>query len=182
MPPPNHRSLPRRTSSDTEGDVQRVLGKLELTGQNLVVLQVMANSPHLFRPFVLFADGLLNRGVLPRPVLETVVLWLAQHAEASYEWEEHVPMAKRAGLSDDQIAALGKGTVPSDLFDEEQRVAVDVARAIVEQREVPGDLWDAALARWGPEATLDLVLAVGWWGGLVLTLVRALGLRDPAEG
>jgi alkylhydroperoxidase family enzyme len=162
--------------------VQRVLGKLEQSAQNLVVLRLMANSPHLFRPFVLFADGLLNRGALPRPVLETVVLWLAQHAQASYEWEEHLPMARAAGLSDEQIASLRSGTVESGLFDEEQRLAVDVARALVEKDEIPSELWQQALDRWGPEATLDLVLAVGWWGGLVLTLVRALGLRDPADG
>jgi alkylhydroperoxidase family enzyme len=182
MTQPNHRSLRRRTASDTEGDVQRVLGKLEQSSQNLVVLQLMANSPHLFRPFVLFANALLNQGVLPRPVLETVVLWLAQHSEASYEWEEHVPMARAAGLSDEQIESLRSGVVGPELFDEDQCLAVDFAQVLVEQRSVPDELWAQALQRWGTEATLDLVLIVGWWGGLVLTLVRALGLRDPAEG
>jgi len=178
---PNHRSLPRRTAADTDGDVARVLGKLEASGQDLLILRLLANSPNAFRPFVLFADALLNRAALPRSVMEVVILWLAQHHRAPYEWEEHEPMALRAGLRPAQIDALRTGALPADLFDDGDRLAVDVARALTERGDVPPELWSAAVERWGDAAALDLVLTVGWWGGLVLSVVRALGLTSPTE-
>lgn len=180
---PNHRSLARRTSADTEGDVARVLEKLEGTGQNLVVLQLVANSPKVFRPFVLFANALLNQSTLPRPVMEVVILWLAQHHQAPYEWAEHEPMAERAGLTAAQIDALRTGgPLAPELFSDEDRLAVAVARALTEDEVVPPELWERAVATWGEAGAMDLIFTVGWWGGLVLALVRALGLVSPSEG
>lgn len=178
---PNHRGLPRRTSADTEGEVQRVLGKIEASGQNLLVLRLVANSPHAFRPFLLFADALLNKATLPRPVMEVVVLWLAQHHDAPYEWAEHEPMALRAGLNQAQIDSLRDGQVPESLFSDDDRLAVDFAAALSERGDVQPTLWTAAVDTWGTEGALDLVFTIGWWGGLVLSLVRALGLQSPDE-
>ena len=182
MSEPIHRTLRRRTSADTDGDVARVLGKLEGTGQNLLVLQLVANSPHAFRPFILFADALLNKGVLPRPVMEVAILWLAQHHRAPYEWAEHEPMALRAGLSSDQIDALRTGDVRGELFTDDDRLAVDVCRSLTVDETIPPELWARAVERFGEAGAMDLVFTVGWWGGLVLSFVRALGLTSPTEG
>ena len=40
-----------RSSSDTEGEVQRVLGKLESGGNDIKIMRLMANSPNAFYGF-----------------------------------------------------------------------------------------------------------------------------------
>jgi alkylhydroperoxidase family enzyme len=175
----NHEAIPRRTAADTEGDVQRVLGKLEASGQNMTVLRIMANEPKLFRPFVLFANALMYSEFLPADVREVVVLWIARAEAAPYEWHEHVPIARRVGLSDEQI---GEGRVDSSGFSEDQLLGVAVAQAMLEKRSLPPELWEQATARWGVEGAMDLVMSVGWWGGITRMLLEALGLTVPDSG
>jgi alkylhydroperoxidase family enzyme len=178
----NHESIPRRTAADTEGDVHRILGKLEATGQNMTVLRIMANEPKLFRPFVLFANALVYSEYLPADVREVVVLWIARDEAAPYEWHEHVPMARRAGLSDEQIERVSDGRVDASGFSDDHLLGVAVARAILHDRSLPTELWEQSVERWGVEGAIDLVMSVGWWGGSTRMLLEALGLRAPDEG
>jgi 4-carboxymuconolactone decarboxylase len=172
-------AVPLRTSADTEGDVQRVLAQMEESGVALKVIRVVANAPAAFRPFVLFAKALMVQGYLAAEEREVVVLHLAQRGGLPYEWEEHVPIARSVGLTDEQIDALEAGTTTGPLFSEGQALALRFAGAVADGDELTDELWDAARDRWGVEGAMDLVLAVGWWGGLVATVVRAFGLRSP---
>jgi len=178
----NHETIPRRSSADTEGDVQRVLGKLEASGQDMTVLRIMANEPKLFRPFVLFANALVYSEYLPADVREVVVLWIARTGQSTYEWHEHVPMARRAGLSDRQIELIGEDDLGRDDFTDDQLLGVEVARSLLRDGTVPGELWEQSVARWGLEGAMDLVMSVGWWGGITRMLLEALGLTAPDRG
>ncbi|MDQ1396411.1 MAG: 4-carboxymuconolactone decarboxylase [Acidimicrobiaceae bacterium] len=179
MPDPRL-DLPLRTAADTAGDVQRVLGKLEASQKNLKVIRVLANSPSAFRPFVLMADGLLNRSPLPASVREVVILHLAGHLGVNYEWEEHVPMSEAAGVSKEQREALRDGTLDDlSLFSDEQQLALRATDEIVDQRALSEESWQKACEMWDVEAALDLVLTVGWWGAFVPTIIQAVGLQDP---
>jgi 4-carboxymuconolactone decarboxylase len=171
--------LQPRSSTDTEGDVQRVLGKLETRGTNLTVVRMIANSANAFRPFVLFSDGLMSRSTLPADVREVVILHLAVRLDNSYEWYEHESMSAAAGVTDEQREAVRRGDIAPPLFSEDAVFAVRVADVMLERRGLPQGLWERAITTWGPDAAVDLVLAVGWWGGLVPLALEALGLRDP---
>ncbi|MFF4761360.1 carboxymuconolactone decarboxylase family protein [Streptomyces sp. NPDC001276] len=180
---PNHRVFARRTSQDTDGDVSRVLGKLEATGQNYTVLQVLANASVLFRPFVLLSDALNNHSVIPPNVREAVILLMAARGEVQYEWAEHVPMAREAGLTDSQIAALAEGSSPpSHLFSAAQLGALALTEELSRGAGVAADTWQRVSAEWGEAGALELIAIVGWWGGFVQTMLDALGLIYPDDG
>ena len=57
--------LPQRTVDDTEGDVQRVLSKLDSSGNNKKILRVLANSPSTFRPVCAVDHGPALKRALP---------------------------------------------------------------------------------------------------------------------
>src|SRR5258705_447210 len=139
MTKPNHEGVPRRSAADTEGDVARVLAKLEATGNDLTITRIVANMPGAFRPFVLMADALFNRVSLPPLIRETVVLWLASRDGQSYEWAEHEPIARRAGVSDELISALRWGE--AEPVADEQRLAIDIAAQLVGTRRVSSSNW-----------------------------------------
>lgn len=176
-----HSGLPYRTSSDTEGDVARILGKLEAGGKDLAIIRLVANSPGMFRPFVHMADALLNRSRLPARARECVILHLAAHLEVPYEWAEHVPMSADAGVTDRERAVLATGSLDDDLssFTDLEQMALRTSRSIADGA-ITSDDWANATKVLGEGAMVDLVLTVAWWGAFVPTVIGALGLVDPA--
>lgn len=175
----NHEGLPRRTAADTEGSVAKVLSKLEASGQDLTVLRLLANSPTVFRPFVKLSSTLMYDGALPDAVREVLILWLGRNRPHSYEWIEHVIIGRRIGLTDEQIAAVESGDLDGDLFSDEQRQAVAVASELLRGRSLSSAAFDAAVDTWGLETVIELVMVIGWWGGMVPTFLEAMGLRHP---
>jgi alkylhydroperoxidase family enzyme len=176
-----HIPLPWRSAATTDGDVRRVLGKLEASGKDIPIVRLVANWEQGFRPFVLMADALLSRGRLTPATREVAVLRIAATLDLPYEWNEHVPMSERAGVTDDQRAALARKLPPSEeLFDEEQRLALEVVDAVLEEGPPPAALWAEACERLGEQAALELVFGVAWWGGFVPVVTRSL--MPLAEG
>ena len=170
-------ALPLRSSADTEGEVARVLGKLEESGNDLRILRLLANSNGMFRPFVLLADRLLRQSRVPPAARELVILHLAVRRAAPYEWDEHVPMSAAAGVTDEQRAAVAAGRVDDPaVFAEPERLAMRAAGRIVDATLTQED-WDEIEGSLGTGAALDLVLTVGWWGAFVPTIIGALGLE-----
>jgi alkylhydroperoxidase/carboxymuconolactone decarboxylase family protein YurZ len=165
-----------RSSGTTEGDTARVLGKLEQSGKDIPIIRVVANWPGGFRPFVLMADALLSKGVLPAGTRECVVLHLAAAQGHQYEWDEHVGISAAAGITDRQRAALSAGAVPpagAD-FTAAQVAAMTFADQLLAQQPVSPDDWDAACAALGEDAAREVVFAVAWWAGFVPVVARSL--------
>lgn len=177
--PPNHSQLPRRSAADLSGEAQRVMGKLEATGQDLTILRLIANAPHSFRPYILLSDSLLNRATLPPEVREVAILWMAQRRNVEYERLEHLPMAARAGLNEAQLARLEEGEVDAETFSDAALLAVSIAGHLLDGDGVPAELWEQARSLWGDAGALDLLFTVGWWGGFVPLLIEGLGLVAP---
>lgn len=174
-------ALELRSSADTEGDVKRILGKLETTGNDLRVVRYVANSSTAFRPFVLLSDALISSSTLPAAVREAVVLHLAVTKQSAYEWYEHQRIGRAAGLDDSQLEAIRAGKEEADSFSEAQLLAIAVADEMMAGGGLGRSRWEAAIAAWGIEGAMDLVLSVGWWGGLVPLLLEALDLQPPPD-
>ena len=180
MPSDPRLDLPQRSSADTEGDAQKLLERLEASGNALKVVRLLANSPTVFKPFVLMSTALMAKSELPAPEREVVILSLAAHRGVPYEWAEHVPMSAAVGITDEQREVLTTG-FPDDMstFDKGQQLALTAARQIVEDRALSEETWAAATAAWGVAGAMDLIFTVGWWGGFVPTVIEAFGLQSP---
>jgi 4-carboxymuconolactone decarboxylase len=179
-PYPNHERVVRRTSRDTVGDVQRVLGKLEANGLDLTINKLLANCSTAFRPFVLFSGALLHQGVMPPWLRELTIMRIAARRGLSYEWLEHLPIAQRAGLTAEQIESIRSGRLDSIDMSDQALLAVRISDQLTTPPcGITADDFEAATQAWGIEGALELILIVGWWGGFVATLVNGLGLTAP---
>jgi hypothetical protein len=165
-----------RSSGTTEGDTARVLAKLEQSGKDIPIIRVVANWPAGFRPFVLMADALLSKGLLPPDRREFVVLHIAARQGLGYEWDEHVSMSAAAGVTDAQRAALSGGEVPAagGDFTAADVAAIAFADQLLQEAPVSAGDWDAAGAALGEDAAREVVFAVAWWGGYVPVIARSL--------
>lgn len=169
--------LPVRSSADTEGDVARMLEKLEANGSALTILRYVANASSAFRPFVLFANALLNKSTLPRTSIEVLILHIATLVDAPYEIAEHVPMALAAGLDQRTIDGVLVGDIPSVVHDAPTLVMIEVAHALIGARSIPESLWAQTVQELGAEGAMELVLVVAWFAGTVRIVTDALGLE-----
>ena len=65
--------------------------------------------PPLAGRFLAFNGGLLSHAVLPERWRELMVLRVAWRTRSEYEWRQHVRMAPRFSISDDEIRAVASG-------------------------------------------------------------------------
>lgn len=178
----NHGTLERRTSADTDGEVSRVLRKLEATGQNYTILELLANASTLFRPFIMLSNALNHHSVIEPEVRETLILAAAARSGTEYEWAEHVPMAQEAGLSEEQIAALCSSPIPVAPFGPTQRLALRMQAELAGGGGLSAATWQESIDRWGASGAIEIVAIVGWWDGFVRIFIEALGLTYPDDG
>jgi 4-carboxymuconolactone decarboxylase len=176
---PNHELLQLHTSETASGDAATMLGKLEPSGSNLTILRYLANASTLLPHFVRFSNALLNKSTLPRPLIEVVILRIATRLAVPYEWAEHVIMAERAGVPADVIDAIARDDLPAAGLDDDTLLAVRAADALVDGDPVAADDWRACHDTFGAEGATELLLLVGWFAGLVRTVLIGLELEAP---
>jgi alkylhydroperoxidase family enzyme len=167
--------LKLRSSTDTGGDVQRILEKLERGGSVNAVSRLLANAEHGFRPYVLMSDALLFRATLPPEVREVVILRMASALGIAYELAEHRRFAERAGVSQErQEAAIGDDWRTAVAWSEPERLALDVATDLLDGSALDIGRWTQLCEEFGEPGALDLLLTIGWWGGFMPLVLRGL--------
>ncbi len=73
------------------------------------VFTTLVRHPDLFRHFLPFGSHLLRDGRLPHRSRELLILRTAYHTRAAYEWGRHVPLARAAGVTEEEIRRVGAG-------------------------------------------------------------------------
>ncbi|MEU6557051.1 carboxymuconolactone decarboxylase family protein [Streptomyces sp. NPDC046915] len=73
------------------------------------IITTMVRHPGLFQHFLPFGSHLLRDGRLPDRTRELLILRTACNTRAGYEWGRHVPLARAAGVTDEEIRRVGAG-------------------------------------------------------------------------
>ncbi|MBO2447657.1 carboxymuconolactone decarboxylase family protein [Actinomadura barringtoniae] len=125
------------------------------------VLGLLARHPDLARAFLTFNKHLLVTSTLPVRVRELAVLRTAWRRRCRYEWSQHVAIARRAGVTEEEIAQVRAGTLAPicaavDEIEGDSRLSEETYRALA------ADLDDRQL--------MDLVFTVGAYGMLAAAL------------
>jgi alkylhydroperoxidase family enzyme len=139
---------------DTEwSDEQRKL--LEPRSDN--IFATMARHPRLMARWLPFARKLLLGSSLPPRDRELVILRVAWQCNATYEWGQHVGMAREAGLTDEEIVRVAHGGAWHDA-DFALVTAVD---ELVEDHCLSDGTWEALSSRYTEEQMIELPLLAG---------------------
>jgi len=134
------------------------------------------NHPELTRSYLTFSFYLLTRSTVAPRLRELAVLRVAHLANCAYEWDEHVTIGKREGLSDDDIAALQRGEADDD-FDRTILAAVD---ELVEQTKISDATWAALGEKFDTKQLMDFVFTVGGYHMLAMAL-NTFGVEPKKE-
>lgn len=84
------------------------------------VITTLARHGKLFVPWLLFAGRLMPGGTLPRRDTELVILRVAHNCRCRYEWDHHVRIGGKAGLSAEQIDRVALGPDAAGWSEREQ--------------------------------------------------------------
>ena len=140
------------------------------------IFRVLGKDPALFRAWSLWSGKLLGRGRLPSRDTELVILRVAARCGSGYEWQQHVTLAGRRGLSDAEIA----GAAGQDhAFTPRQQALLATVDELLADRRLSDATWTALRLHLTDERdVIELCLLVGQYQGLATALG---GLWVPVE-
>ena len=119
--------MPRVPLADFEPQLGKRLAELWGTPPNLY--RALANHPALAAAWTEFSRMLRYDTHTPRALRELVILRGAQLMRSEYEWAQHLPMARKAGVSEAQIATLEQWRTSRE-FDKREQAALELAEAV----------------------------------------------------
>ena len=151
--------------------VERIVAE---RGSLLNLYRMLLNSPPVAEGWLAIGTAVRHRSSLDGRARELAICRVGQLNGATYEWEHHVPIARREGISDAQIAALA--TWPSsDLFDSRERAILAYADAMTRDVAVPDETFDAVRAHLDRRQLVELTTTIAFYN-MVSRVLVALGV------
>jgi 4-carboxymuconolactone decarboxylase len=124
-----------------------------------------------------FGNALRIAGKLDKRLFELMVLVIARHWSAQYEWFVHEDAARKAGLDDGIIEAIRHRRVPSFAAADEQ-IVYDVVTELTETKTVSEATYLRATSALGTDLLIELVTAAGFYA-LVAMVINVFDAPVP---
>lgn len=131
----------------------------------LNVFRMVANAPASFKPFYDLVASILLQSELDPRKREIAVLRVAHVTGSAYVWTQHVALAKRVGLGDDEIAQIATGTAVNGL-DEEGNLLCRVADEISRDIRLSDAALEAVVRRYGVRQATELIFCCSYFNML----------------
>ena len=143
------------------------------------LFRTLGRHRKVFRGWLRFAGRLMPGGTLPRRETELVILRVAHLRTCAYEFDHHVSLGKRAGVTAVDVARVQDGPEADGWSDREQAVL----RA-VEQLHHDGDVddptWAALRDHLDEREVIELVLLAGHYE-MLATAITTLRIQPDAH-
>jgi alkylhydroperoxidase family enzyme len=139
------------------------------------IFTTLGQHPRLFRAWLRYSAHLMPFGQLPRRDTELVILRVAWQCRSAYEWQQHVPIALRVGLTPDEVAGVADRS-PAGAFTERQRALLAVSDELLARRALSDATWSAVKASLRDRDAIELCMLIGHYQGLAST-IGALGIQ-----
>lgn len=153
--------IPLPKDEDLPSDIKETLS----TFPPLNVVRMMANAPASLKGFIELASSILMRSEFDPRKREIAVLRVAHVTKSSYEWTQHVTVAKRTGVSDDEIERIAAED-PVTSLDEEGNLLCRVADEISRDVRLSDEALTQILDRYGVRGATELILCCSYFNML----------------
>ena len=140
------------------------------------VLGLFANHPALAKAFLGYNAYLLSRAsTIPPHTREVAILRVAWRRRCRYEWAQHVRIARRAGVTDEELARIRAG----DTDDESVGQIIAAADELDAHSTLSDETYQALAGKFDGRQLMDLVFTIGTYALLAMAF-NAFGLDlDP---
>ena len=172
-----------RLSPVNEADLQeKTLASLapyrDKDGRIYSIWATLAHHEEALRRFIVFGNHVLGKNTLPLKSRELMILRIAARAGAAYEWDQHVRIARRAGLTDAEI--LRGATGRWDCLDELDQALLAATDSLLDHQGVDDELWLRLRAHLTVQQIIDVLYTVGQYL-TIATVINTLGVRPEGD-
>jgi 4-carboxymuconolactone decarboxylase len=130
---------------------------------------VLLHSPEVAKRAAHLGAYLRFESALSGEQRELAILATARATDCRYEWAAHVPLAKKAGVRSEAIAALRDRRAPVGLTPAEAEIVAYVTDLLRTHRVADGP-FAAIRARFGTQALVELTATAGYYSLIASTL------------
>jgi len=116
---------------------------------------------------------------VPLKLNEFAILIIARQWRSQVEWFAHAPLAAKAGLDPETIAALGAGRKPDKMKDDEA-IVWEFNTQLRRDHGVDDAIYAKAVDKFGENGVMDLVAVNGYYDVVSMTL-NVARVKPPAE-
>ena len=164
--------LPR---DDWSGEVRALLDP-NGTGQPVLNLYAtLARHPALYRPRAVQSAYIRTGATLTPRAREILILRIGWLCGSEYEWAQHVGVARRVGMSDEEIRRVARGAEAPG-WDPFEATLLKAADELHRTDTVSDPTWRALAERYGTPELIDVVITVAGYR-MVSIALNSLGTQ-----
>lgn len=123
------------------------------------VFTLMNRNPRLFWAWLFFASRLMPWGKLPAATREMIILRTAWNCRSRYEWGQHVEIALRTGVTDDEIIAISRG--PDAFAEDVSRALMRACDEMIADKCISDATWQTLSARYSEKLLIEIMILIG---------------------
>lgn len=151
---------PDEFDADAKAMVMKLRATLGLGTQEIpAVFGLMLRHPGLFRCQMDMGVQLFKGEISPRE-RELAVLRVGWLCRAPYEWGEHVDIAKRYGISAEEIERVAQGSSASG-WSEHDRAIIKGAEELLGNQMISDATWNVLAKTWTERQLVEFPMLVG---------------------
>jgi alkylhydroperoxidase family enzyme len=166
--------IPPLPEHEQDAQARELLGDVAVSGATTNIFTTLVRHPGLFRKWLPFGGKLLT-GRLPVRDRELLILRTAWLCEAEYEWGQHAPIGRAAGLAEADLERVVEG--PDDPgWAPEDAVLVRAADELHDDSCIGDETWRALAARYDERQLVEVPMVVGHYH-MVAYALNTLGVE-----
>ncbi len=143
----------------------------------------LIRSPELMDRLQKVGEYLRFKSSLEPRISELVMLIVSREWTQHFEWLTHVPLATKAGIKSDAIAALAEGRRPQGMPEDEE-IVYDFCDELHRNKGVSDTTYRRAVSKFGENGVLDVLGVVGYFTtvSMVMNVAHTPPPEDKATG
>jgi len=156
--------VPMLMNEQAPPEIREMFQKIEARGFRVINLfRVMAHSPKVGIYFLRLGNAILFKGAVPTNLRELAILRVGQINGAHYEYSQHVPIALREGVRQDQIDSMAKWE-NSAHFNEQEKAILRYTDEVTKNVRVKDETFAAVRRFLNEEGMVELTTTIGFYG------------------
>jgi 4-carboxymuconolactone decarboxylase len=140
-------------------DVRKLAARLP----PLNIFRMLPHAPTFVRGFGQLGSAILSQAALDARLRELIILRVGKDSPAPYEWQQHVPIGRTCGVSDEEIAALERGDAEAPCFGERDRIVLRLTNELLQAPRASDGTLEAMRAHFSDREVCEAVLTIGFY-------------------
>ncbi len=163
-------------AADWDATAKAMMGRFD--GEPLNIFKTLANHSELAKRWMVFANHILGKSTMPIRERELVILRIGYLCKSGYEWGQHVLIARRAKITDDEIRRIKAGPSAKGWSDVD-RLLLQATDELHADAHVSDATWKGLAQHFNTKQLMDIVFTVGQYN-LVSMALNSFGVQADA--